>query len=148
MILDKLANFEMYESLDSKVWKGLQYVNNTDLAAMKPGKYEIDGDDIFASIAEYKTKPADAGKLEGHYKYIDVQYIIAGSELIGYAPLKDQAVAIPYDEKNDLIFFEGECSYFELSEGMFSIFYPDDLHKPGIGDERSVVNKVVVKIKI
>jgi len=36
---------------------------------------------------EYQTKPREQGIWEAHRKYIDVQYMIQGSELMGWASI-------------------------------------------------------------
>ena len=56
-----------------------------DLIASDPadGKYEIAGDEIFASVMTYTTAPENEKKFELHRKYIDIQYIISGEEIIG-----------------------------------------------------------------
>jgi hypothetical protein len=51
---------------------------------VEPGRIEIDGNAIFALIQEYQTVPSEEKKPEAHRKYIDVQYVFQGSEIIGY----------------------------------------------------------------
>ncbi|HDH52856.1 MAG TPA: DUF386 family protein, partial [Nitrospirae bacterium] len=75
------------------------------------------------------------------------QYLVKGSELMGYVPLSDQAVSVEYDDEGDVAFFEGHSLFVKLDKGMFVIFFPEDLHMPGIGDG-DPVRKVVVKVKI
>ena len=116
---------------------------------MELGKYEIDGDNIFALVNEYNTKDESEGKLEAHKKYIDVQFVAKGSELMGYAPLENQKVIDEYSEQNDITFFSGEKSFTQVDEGMFAIFFPTDVHLPGIKvNEKSYVKKVVIKVKV
>jgi beta-galactosidase beta subunit len=43
---------------------------------MEPGVYEIAKQVYFAIIQEYNTKEIKDCVLEGHVKYIDIQYII------------------------------------------------------------------------
>ncbi len=149
MIIDKLSNSNLYSSLSERINKAFAYLEQTDFSKTQSGKYEIDGDNIFALISEYKTKDETEGKLEAHIKYIDVQFVVKGTELIGYAPFQNQKVINEYNEQNDIAFFEGEKSFLKVEEGMFAIFFPNDVHMPGIKfRERSFVKKVVVKVKI
>jgi YhcH/YjgK/YiaL family protein len=74
--------------------------------------------------------------------------MVKGSEQVGYAPLADQTPVTEYDEKNDYILYSGHVSCFDFTEGMFAIFYPRDLHMPGIGEDKSQVRKAVIKVKI
>ncbi|MDT3696208.1 MAG: YhcH/YjgK/YiaL family protein [Ignavibacterium sp.] len=149
MIIDKLSNSNLYSSLSERINKAFAYLEQTDFSKTQSGKYEIDGDNIFALISEYKTKDETEGKLEAHIKYIDVQFVVKGTELIGYAPFQNQKVINEYNEQNDIAFFEGEKSFLKVEEGMFAIFFPNDVHMPGIKfREKSFVKKVVVKVKI
>jgi YhcH/YjgK/YiaL family protein len=149
MIIDKLSNSHLYSSLGEKINKALAYLKQTDFSNMELGKYEIDGDNIFALVNEYNTKDESEGKLEAHKKYIDVQFVVNGSELMGYATFQNQKVINEYNEQSDIIFFEGERSFIKVDEGMFAIFYPTDLHMPGIKVQKSeYVKKVVIKVKV
>lgn len=149
MIIDKLSNSHLYVGLGNKINKAFNYLKETNFSQVAPGKYEIDGDNIFAIVAEYQTKDENEGKLEAHKKYIDVQFVATGNEMMGYAPLIDQKVIDEYNEQNDITFFEGEKSFTKVETGMFAIFFPTDIHLPGIKlNEKSFVKKVVVKVKI
>jgi len=125
------------------------YLKETDFSKMELGKYEIDGDNIFALVNEYNTKDESEGKLEAHKKYIDVQFVAKGRELMGYTPLENQKVIDKYNEQNDITFFTGDKSFTQVDEGMFAIFFPTDVHLPGIKvNEKSYVKKVVIKVKV
>ena len=148
MIIDKIENSKLYLRLSDKIAKAFAYIEETDFSKISAGKYEIVNDSIFALVQEYDTKEKSECKLEGHNKYIDVQYIINGVELIGIASLKKQQPVIKNDE-SDFALYEGESEFIRLDEGMFTIFFPDDLHMPGIKlNQISKVKKVVVKVKI
>jgi YhcH/YjgK/YiaL family protein len=149
MIIDKIENSHLYEGISERIKKAFYYIRNTDLIKIQTGKYEIDGENIFALINEYKTKSESEGKLEAHRKYIDVQYVISGEELMGYSPLGSQQILEPYKDENDIIFFKGEKSFTKVSSGMFAIFFPEDVHMPGINDGKiSDVKKLVIKVRI
>lgn len=149
MIIDKLTNSQLYSSLSERIDKAFTYLKQTDFSNIELGKYEIDGDNIFALVNEYNTKDESEGKLEAHKKYIDVQFVAKGRELMGYAPLENQKIINEYNEQNDIIFFEGEKSFIKVEEGMFAIFFPNDLHMPGINVEKSeFVKKIVLKVKV
>jgi YhcH/YjgK/YiaL family protein len=148
MILDKLENSELYEKLHPLFAKAFDFIRKTDFSQLTDGKYEIDNDKLFAMVQEYKTKDETEGKPEAHHKYIDIQYIHSGVELIGIAPLKGNTLISDEPEK-DLAFYESETSFIKLEAGMFAIFFPDDLHMPGIKLEKSTkVKKVVIKVLV
>lgn len=148
MIIDKIENAYLYKNLGERIDRAFNYIRSTNLKNLKSGKYEIEGDNIFALVSEYQTKPESEGKLEAHKKYIDVQYVISGEERMGYAPLNDQLIIENYKEENDIMFFKGEKSFTNVEEGMFAIFFPVDLHMPGINTEKSKpVKKLVIKVR-
>jgi len=146
MIIDKVENAKIYYKLSDRIKKSFDYITQTDLKELEPGKYEIDGENLFALISAYETKTESEGKFEAHRKYIDLQYVISGEELMGYAPLGNQKILEPYKEDNDIIFFTGDKSFTKISAGMFAIFFPEDIHMPGICVEKSsAVKKLVIK---
>ena len=148
MIIDKIENAHIYKIIGERIRKSFEYIKSTDLKTLPTGKYEIDGDNIFALVSEYKTKPESEGKLEAHRKYIDVQYVISGEELMGFAPFGKQQILEPYKEENDIVFFTGDKSFTKVSEGMFAIFFPEDVHMPGISTGKiSDVKKLVIKVR-
>lgn len=149
MIKDKLKNARIYYNLSENLKKGLMWLEKTDLENISDGKYEIEGEFIFASVQTYETK-TDAN-YESHRKYIDIQYMINGAEKIGVTDINNCISNIPYDKEKDLEFYNINCEeeFLELSKGVFLILYPHDAHKPSISiTEKSKVKKVVVKVAI
>ena len=146
MIKDRLVNSQVYESLSENIKKGFQWLRETNLKEIEPGKYVIDGENLWANVQIYETKP-DAD-YEAHKKYIDIQYMISGNELVGVRDLSDCVSAIAYNRDNDIEFLHAktEEEFQELNEGKFLLFYPHDAHKPSINPgETKTVKKVVVK---
>ena len=149
MIIDKIENSHLYLGLGERIIKAFEYINKTDLKNIQPGKYEIDGENIFALVSDYKTKTESEGKLEAHRKYLDVQYVISGEELMGYVPFSNQMILESYKEENDIEFFKGEKSFTKVSSGMFAIFFPEEVHMPGISTGKiSDVKKLVIKVHV
>jgi YhcH/YjgK/YiaL family protein len=149
MIIDRIENSHLYENISERINKSFEYIRTTDLKNLPAGKYPIDGENIFALVSEYQTKSESEGKLEAHKKYIDVQYVISGEELMGYVPVGNQQILEPYKEDNDIVFFTGDKSFTKVSAGMFAIFFPEDVHMPGIASGKSsTVKKLVIKVRI
>ncbi len=148
MILDTLDNYHLYQSINERIAKGFEFLHNTDLDAIPSGKHDIDGDTIFALVQEYQTKPLAECKLESHKKYIDIQYVIRGEEFMGVTTKNNQKI-LEQDEDKDYTFYEGTTSLVRVSKGMFTIFFPDDLHQPCVQTESAAeVKKVVIKVLI
>lgn len=147
MILDRLENWNRYPPLHRHLAMAFHYLLATDLTAMAPGRYPLAGEELFAIVNQYETKKISSCPLEGHRKYIDLQYMVEGMEWIGYAPLHGQPVSAAPEPEEDCFYYDGESSLFRLAAGMFAIFYPADLHRPCIG-EGTAVKKVVIKIAV
>ncbi len=146
MVIDKIENSKLYAGLSKNIAKAFAYINETDLTSIEAGKYEIDNGDIFAIVMEYDTK--DKSEIESHFKYIDIHYIISGVEYMGVTLLKNQIPVIKNAE-NDYAFYECDTDLIKVEAGMFTIFFPDDIHMPCIkATQISKVKKVVVKIPI
>lgn len=149
MIVDKIENAEQYSVLSPGIKKGLDFIQKTDFSQLEPGKYEIEGDAIFVAVSIYTSKNEADGKLEAHEQYLDIQYIAEGNEKIGYVPLNEQKPSIAYNPDKDVVFYNEPVSFTSLTKGMFAIYFPTDLHMPGIVDGNpSQVKKIVVKVKI
>ena len=144
MILDTLDNLEQYASLNPLFAQAIEYLKNTDLNALEPGKVILKGDDIVVNIAQTSPKGKEAAKLETHNKYVDIQIPLLGNEIMGYTPGNALPLA-EYNEEKDITFFEGLAeSYFTVKPGMFAIFFPQDGHAPGITE--TGVKKIIVKV--
>lgn len=149
MIKDRLENAKIYYPISENLKKGFEWLLSADLQNIPDGRYEIDGNKVYASVQEYETKP-DAS-YESHYKYIDIQYIVRGIEKIGVTNLANCKMNTAYDSERDLEFYDITCEdeYLELSEGEFLVLYPHDAHKPSITKTtKSKVKKIVVKVAI
>ena len=51
MIYDTLANAYLYQGISDRLQKGLDFLIHSNFASLPDGRYEIDGDDVFANIA-------------------------------------------------------------------------------------------------
>ena len=150
MIFDNLANCAQYYNLKG-LKEGFEFLKNTDLKALVDGRYEIDGDRIFANVQTLTTKPKSEKKWEVHRKYIDIQYVITGSECMGFGLLEDfKEIKESYKDTKDVEFLDGNnYSYVNVKEGNFTVFYPNDVHAPMLSvDKEEKIKKVIVKILI
>ena len=123
-------------------------VNKADGAAM--GKYELE-DGAYVSVQEYTTKARSEAKYEAHKKFIDIQLILSGRELIAVTPIEKMEIKDEYNEAKDVMFFHhnDECTDYVLEAGDLLILYPQDVHMPGVCvNERSLVRKIVVKVPV
>jgi len=125
------------------------------LASLEPdcecGKYEIMGEDMFALVQSYDTKNIADCKLEIHKKFIDVQALLVGSERMFYSAVNTLENSDEYSSENDAAFYvyeEKKAVEYVLTPGVFTMFFPDEGHMPGIAlkSGSAPVKKVVIKI--
>ena len=152
MIFDSAKNLDFYRNLgmDGRYEKAVDFLKNTDLESLAPGKYEIDGKNVFANVTEYTTVPWEEAKYEAHHNYTDIQYMISGSETMTYARIDELAEKVPYNEEKDVVFYDNENPGLKVivKAGEYMIFNPWDGHKPkAAAGEPAFIKKVIVKIK-
>ncbi len=146
MIIDKLENYRNYNYSNSKINKAMKILLKTDFRKKESGKYEIEGDELYYFVNEYKTKSEVETIPELHKRYIDIQYVAEGTERIGYAPYSRQKTFKRY--KYDIAFYKCDMSYINLTKGMFAIINTMELHQPGILlKEPEYVKKIVFKVR-
>lgn len=147
MIFDRIENIENYSGL-GKVYAALKFLAETDFTKIPLGKYELDGDNIYYMVQKYDTDPGKT-VAEAHKKYIDIQYIVKGEEVIAVAPIQAEKKLTEAKEEKDVWFYECNTKPVVLNQGEFMVLYPSDLHLPGKAkNEPAEVLKVVVKIKV
>ncbi|MBO5648439.1 MAG: YhcH/YjgK/YiaL family protein [Clostridia bacterium] len=149
MIFDQINHLCQYESLLPGIKAIRRFLSENDPAQLPDTRIQIGGG-VFCTVARYITK--DDGCLEAHRRYIDLQLILSGSEVIEYAPLSSTADEKDYCEKTDLQFFGGAARTMPvtLSAGDFVILFPHDAHKPGLSpaDGAKDICKIVFKIPV
>ena len=148
MILSEFQNKDRYINLHPLFEKGFVFLEKENLSQLPVGKLEIDGEDLFAIISKPGTSAEEIPKLEAHKKYIDIHYIIAGTELFGWKNLNDcKHVDGEFDfEKDFVLYNDQDFTSFLLNKYNFVVVYPEDAHSPGIKTEH--LHKVVLKIKL
>jgi len=150
MIADVLKNRHIYAAISARIKTALEYISTTDFSAMEPGRYELDGSNLFALVQAYDSIPREQGKWECHRNYIDIQYIAEGAELIGCNNIDKMKVTTEYNPDKDIAFLAGEGDYITYSKGSYGIFFPEDAHQPkiAVNNVPAWVKKVVIKIKV
>lgn len=149
--INRKAFAQAYNKNPERWNKAFVFLRENDLKVIEPKRYDLDGDNLYVMVSEYKTKNPEDAKFEAHKKYIDLQYVASGVELIGIAHIASMdSVIQDYDDTKDILFFTVKDSKTvpALNSGFF-IFFPEDAHSPGMKHEsNSSVRKIVVKLKI
>jgi YhcH/YjgK/YiaL family protein len=147
--MDRLENADLYKGLGPEFERAFRYLKafTPDIA---DARHELDGCD-FAKVQTYETLPREQRTFESHREYIDVQYIVAGREIIYYRDASTLTPKAPYDAKEDSVYYESaDDRPFMLQAGEFAIFWPHDAHKPACraSEKNDTIRKVVVKVRV
>lgn len=147
MIYDHISQQLRYRACQPGVGSGFDYLLSFD-PATPDGKYSIDGNRVYAVVQSYNTMPAAQRKYEAHRKYIDLQYILSGEEIIYHLPVKWLAEVEPYNVEKDVTKLTGpDDQALIMRPGDFAILFPHDGHKPKCSHGKAqAVRKIVLKI--
>ena len=148
MILDRLSEAAKYEPLHSLFSQAFEWLRNSDLKGLTPGKYELAADKLYALVSDDQGRTMAGAKLESHRRYLDIQYVVHGDEVIGWRPLAAcSQIDQPYDATRDIMFFADKPeTWLALAPGTFTVFWPCDVHAPLAAS--GAVRKVVIKVAI
>ncbi len=149
MIVDTLKNSVQYRDTHNGFSESFDFLKKATEENLPVGRYEIDGDRVFAFIQEYISK--EESSFEAHKNYIDIQFIVEGTEVIYAADISGLTLKCEYSAEKDIMFLEDceKASKLVLEKGEYGIFFPWDAHKPGLcfGGNSDKVKKIVVKVK-
>lgn len=149
MLASTLRHAADHDYRSARFQAAYAFLAQADLAALPLGRVDIDGDAVFANVQEYDTVPAAEKDMEAHRRYFDVQFVVAGEEVMEYAPLEGLAEAQPFDEDADFGLYVApeRPSSVVLRAGDVAVLAPEDAHKPGCAlDAPGRVRKIVVKV--
>ena len=156
MIYDKIENLEKYASLHLRFANAIAYLKQLIAENVSNGRHDMPNCDVpnavFANVTSYNTsKLGDMPQMEAHHKYIDIQIVLAGEEVI-YLPTVDCLRSTKeYDEALDYELFEmpteSENVRLVMRPNTFVIFFTNEPHIACIvNGEPGSVHKIVGKV--
>lgn len=152
MIFDSLNNHALYHGLHPRLAEAFAFVERAAREDLPAGRYEIDGDALYASVQEYTTKLPSEARFEAHRRYIDIQYIQVGAERMDLSYPEIAEIETPYTEEKDVAFFRDHTAPVQgiVHAGEFGLFFPTDVHKPGlcVDGPSAPVKKILIKIRV
>jgi YhcH/YjgK/YiaL family protein len=149
MIFDVLANADRYASVHPLFAECFAFLRHTDLVALPVGRQSLGSSGCTVIVGEAPPKSKESASLEGHRVFIDIQYMVAGEELIGYVP-RARCTEKSNDVANDFQILQGIAEYLTLRPGCFAVYFPEDGHHPGIGTgaHNDLIRKIVIKVPV
>ena len=147
-VIAPLSDAAKHYALNPYFEKAFAFLERNDLAALKPGRHEIDGTNCWAMVFDVELKPwKDENRFEAHRAYIDVHVPVSGEETIGSTTTPLKGIG-PFDERKDVVLFNAKGRPLKVKPGEFAAFFPPDgAHAPGLttGEPRKH-RKVVLKV--
>lgn len=149
MVADHIKYASEYFNLNPRIRLALEYLQRVDAGALEPGRHDVDGDRVFALVSDYTTRLPEDAFWEAHRRHVDVQFVQAGRERIGYGNLAAFECE-PYDAERDLVVARGASDRsVDVGPGGFVILFPHEAHMPGLTAQAvETVRKVVVKVRL
>ncbi|WP_122641598.1 YhcH/YjgK/YiaL family protein [Luxibacter massiliensis] len=149
MIYDSIKNKENYRK-NVTLYKILCCLDELDPSAPSLDHTCFGDSSVHGNLVSLTTKPAKDCIFEAHKNFIDLHYILKGTEKIATADITALAVQTPYDADKDIGFYTGEkAGEYSLTQGDFMVCFPSDAHMVAImNKEPEFVEKIVVKIKV
>ena len=147
MICDTLDQLHLYKGFHKNLDTAIEFLAAHPLDTLPLGRTEVDGDEVFINVMDADLKPHTGSHAEYHRFYADLQIDLTGGEGWGYTNL-------PGEEAGE---FTGDIGFRTspdavsgtLGEGRFVLFFPGELHKPGVARPGCAhVRKVVIKIRM
>lgn len=151
MIHDHLDNASLY-ALGSRWEQAIAFLRTLN-ADTPDGEYPLDGDRLYARVMSYQTKEPQAGVLESHRRYADIQVCLCGAEGIDLFDAEALVVRTPYAEQKDATFYEMEpatrLGRIDVHPGYFVYLLPRDAHRPAMAvGSPHPIKKAVVKVAL
>ncbi|MFZ4411716.1 MAG: YhcH/YjgK/YiaL family protein [Bacteroidales bacterium] len=149
MIISNLSNVQNYSYLNSGFIKALKFLKKNDFSIFENGKYEIDGERMFAIVNEFIPKTFDEIQWEAHEQYAYIHFVFKGEEKFGLSKASDLQEISKYIPEKDITFYKGEGQFISIKDGDFIIFFPKEVYVSGLASGVcTLVKKVIIKIKI
>lgn len=153
MLVSDLNHIDQQIARTPGLEKALAFLRADHIHGLPDGRADIDGDRVFAIVQQYETAVTNDPLFEYHQKYIDIQFIVSGHEVIGWAPAEQMSITGAYDAHKDICFgsvVPGTWTPVYLQAGLLAVLWPEDGHAPRLAAGRapSPVMKIVVKVAV
>jgi YhcH/YjgK/YiaL family protein len=153
MIVGSLDEVVQQCNRSALLQKAFEYLMSTESTEISDGVVEVDGSNIYAIIQSYTSSVlSHTLRFEAHRKYIDIQFLVTGKEVLGWAHLSKLKTTIPYSDNKDAVYGvvnPDDVSLVHYCAGQAVVLFPSDAHAPGLADELpESVKKIVMKVAV
>ena len=147
--IDKRKMAESYYKFKNRWDEAFKFLKDNDLTTLR-GTHNIDDKNVYVIASDYNSKDKSDTRYESHKRYVDIQYVAVGEEMMGKTTIDQAEVAVPYSEANDIAYYKFDGgNYYKATPQNFFIFFPGELHRPSIKIDESVpIKRIVVKVLV
>ena len=148
-VSDSLANAGRYAELGPHFAKAVEFLQRKDLMRLPNGRYELDGENVYAMVQEATLKAWGTGRPEVHRKYFDIQLPLSGEETIGVGRF-DPSTPGEFSAERDIGFYDVPVKPLTLRPGEFAVLFPETCaHAPCCSEDvpGTTIRKIVIKIR-
>lgn len=146
MITGNIKSIETYKGLSAGIDMAIDFILN--IGEKTDGDYEIDGKNVYAMINTIQPKSLDDMVYEAHEKYIDLHYMLEGTEVLGYEKTELCTPITEYNKEEDYRLYNADGNLIKLEKGDFYIVHSFDAHAPECNVDGKRMRKVIIKIKV
>lgn len=131
--------------------RAFAFLNGRDVLGIAAGRYDIDGDNIYALVQDVTTEDEALRRFEAHVKYVDIQLLLTGKEKQLYAS-DGSGLEITGDKlaERDTAFYTRPAFYNAviLEPWSYAIYVAGELHVPccAVTLPGETVRKIVFKV--
>ena len=150
MIHDRLERAPLYFGAHPGFRAAFEWLGAHAATAEAGVAVPVAGDRVVARPARYVPHAFDPERFEHHRRFVDVQYVAEGEEVVRVGDAAEMRRVGAFDEAADVGFLAGEGEPVRLRAGEFLVLWPHEAHQPGIapGPGPSGVRKIVVKVAL
>lgn len=145
MIICPWKDVGRYASVIPGLQEAIDLVNG--LTSYEPATYPMSCGKVM--VQQGKTHALEGAKLEAHQEYLDIQYLLAGQEVCGWASTEEVELVGEFDTDRDVGFYTGASTPVTMKPGICYVLYPEDAHAPCAHlEQETEYTKIVVKLKL
>ena len=151
MIVGLLSDVGRFKNvLPPAVIRAIRALQEVDLTRLEPGRYDLEGDDLFYVVQDATPLTEEEIRPEAHFVYTDVHITISASERYSFSlPEAGLATTEKPVEGSDVAYYPTPTneSFFKLNPGAFVVFWPGELHRTCLAvTDKATFRKVVIKV--
>ncbi|MBN2582572.1 MAG: YhcH/YjgK/YiaL family protein [Planctomycetes bacterium] len=143
-----MENCDRYAALHPAFAAAFDFLRKATAATLEAPRHELDGKQLYVVVDRKDGRTRDGAKLEVHRRYIDIQYVVEGTDEMGWKALGECGqLSKEYDDAKDVLFYADRPeAWVRTPPGAFAIFFPEDAHAPlgGTGPMVKLIAKVAV----